>query len=81
MQGYTQWDDNGEEYCDEHEYVIVSAIPQHGHLTEPETYIFPATAEGVAIEMLELPHSRRGVEDHAWVLAEAGYKIIQEVPT
>lgn len=54
-------------------HVIVSAtiVPYGG----PETYIFPASAEGEVTDWGELEGSYRGGLDHAEALAGAGYEI------
>lgn len=56
-----------------HEYVVVSATvtPYSG----PETYIFPADAEGKVTNWGELDGSFRGDLDHAEALRRAGYDI------
>lgn len=64
-----------------HEYVVVSAavVPFSG----PETYIFPADAEGNVTDYLELDGSYRGALDHERALANAGYAVVApaEEPT
>jgi len=54
------------------EYVVVSAVdaPYSG----PETYIFPANADGTTKDMAEMPGSFRGALDHYTALARAGYE-------
>jgi hypothetical protein len=64
------WDDNP---SDEYEYVIVSAAV--ADYSGPETYIFPATEDGEAIDMGELPGSYRGGLSHAEALDNAGYEV------
>lgn len=58
--------------CD---HVIVSAVVAYG---EPETYIFPASAESKndPVSWGELDGSIRGVLSHAEALAGAGYEIV-----
>lgn len=55
------------------EYVVVSAstVPYSG----PETYIFPATADGEISDWGELDGSFKGALDHAEALEGAGYRI------
>lgn len=55
------------------EYVVVSAtvVP----FTGPETYIFPARADGTVINFAEREGSYRGGLDHATALQNAGYKV------
>jgi len=62
----------------EHEFVIVSAAiaPYSG----PETYVFPADANGNIISWGEMPASQRGTLSHKLVLTEAGYMIDEEKP-
>lgn len=59
------------------EYVIVSAVV--AAYSGPETYIFPATADGAVVNYGELPGSFRGALDHAAALDNAGYAIAAEV--
>jgi hypothetical protein len=56
-----------------HEHVIVSAtfVPFGG----PETYIFPADAEGNIADWGELDGSQKGTLDHEQVLRDAGYEV------
>lgn len=63
------------EVLETHEYVVVSAVvvPFNG----PETYIFPANAEGHITSWGELEGSFRGGLDHAEALKGAGYKIVR----
>jgi hypothetical protein len=58
----------------EHEHVIVSAVV--AMYSGPETYIFPATAEGEAVDMLEMDGSFRGALDHEQALRNAGYEVV-----
>lgn len=64
------------------EYLIVSAadVPYSG----PETYVFPADANGKVVDRGELPGSFRGALDHARAiegfLAEAGERIMTRLP-
>ncbi len=59
---------------DGHEYVIASAanVPFSG----PETYLFPATAEGEAENMTELSGSMKGTLSHAEAFEDAGYTVV-----
>lgn len=57
------------------DHVIVSAV--FAPFSGEETYIFPATAAGEAIEMGEMDGSFRGGLDHKRALQEAGYKIAE----
>jgi hypothetical protein len=61
--------DDGEQY----DHVIVSAIV--ADYTGPETYIFPAKADGEALDYIELPGSYRGGLDHESALTGAGYEV------
>lgn len=54
------------------EYVMVSAAAPMG---QPETYIFPADAEGEVLDWGELPGSFKGGLDHEQALRNAGYEI------
>ncbi|MHA1941933.1 MAG: hypothetical protein ACW97P_09420 [Candidatus Hodarchaeales archaeon] len=56
-------------------FVIVSAViaPFYG----PETYIFPATKDGQAINHLKMEGSFRGDLDHRQALLDAGFDIIE----
>lgn len=58
-----------------HDRVVVSAanVPFSG----PETYIFPADAEGKVIDYTELHGSFQGALDHAEALRGAGYEIAE----
>lgn len=56
-----------------YEYVIVSGVV--AMFSGSETYIFPARADGEAINMRELDGSFRGDIDHAKALRNAGYEI------
>lgn len=60
------------------DYVIVSAIS--APLTGPETYMFPATEAGEAINHIELDGSFRGALDHELALVNAGYELEQTTP-
>ncbi len=55
------------------EYVVVSAVdvPFSG----PETYIFPANADGEVTDWGEMEGSFRGALDHQRALLDAGYSI------
>lgn len=46
---------------DDVDHIIVSAVIAY---SGPETYVFPATADGEAVDMLELPGSFDGSLDH-----------------
>ena len=53
-------------------FVIVSAVNnQYAH----ETYIFPATADGCALSMLEMTGSFQGDMDHARALRGLGFEV------
>ena len=52
------------------EFVVVSAVEAY---SGPETYIFPANANGTTKNMTEMPGSFRGACDHYTALARAGY--------
>jgi len=54
-------------------YVIVSAIV--AIYNGPETYIFPAKANGMVITYREMDGSFRGELDHAQALAGLGYVV------
>jgi hypothetical protein len=58
------------------EHVIVSAAARTG----PETYIFPADADGRIASWGELQGSFQGGFDHAEALRGAGYEIIEPEP-
>ena len=62
-----------------HEHVIVSAtiVPWGGG---PETYIFPATADGEIADWGELSGSYKGGLDHATALENAGYAVALRGP-
>lgn len=62
------WDDAVET----HEYVIVSAVV--AMFSGPETYIFPADAEGYVTNWAELPGSFQGALDIWQALRNAGYE-------
>ena len=55
------------------EFVVVSAViaPFSG----PETFIFPATEDGEAINYLELDGSMRGTLSHEDAIANAGWSL------
>ena len=61
------------------EYVLVSAVDLDTYISigsSPptcETYMFPATADGKAIDMLEMEGSYKGDKDHAQVFSNIGY--------
>lgn len=54
------------------EFVVVSATCVLG---DPETYVFPADAEGEIVWWGEIGGSFRGGLDHSRALAESGYAI------
>jgi hypothetical protein len=58
------------------DHVIVSATV--AMLSGPETYIFPASAEGEVTDWGELEGSFRGGLDHAEALRRAGYQLTTE---
>ena len=53
------------------EYVAVSAVVALGG---PETFIFPADADGTVLNWLELEGSFHGALDHVRALNNAGYE-------
>lgn len=55
------------------EYVIVSAADVM--FSGPETYIFPADADGNVISWLGMPGSFRGAADHEEALRRAGWAV------
>lgn len=59
------------------EYVAVSAVEVLG---EPETYIFPADADGNVTSWGELHGSVRGTLSHGEALSGAGYEIAKVAP-
>lgn len=70
----------GGEYVDGPiEYVVVSATV--AMMVGPETYIFPADAEGKITDWGELDGSFRGSLDHDRALANAGYEVAEAVPS
>jgi hypothetical protein len=56
------------------EYVIVSAT--FALYSGPETYIFPANADGKVTNWGELPGSFQGCLDHEAALGGAGYTVV-----
>lgn len=56
-----------------HSHVIVSAVV--AMYSGPETYIFPATADGEIVSWGELDGSFRGALDHNQALENAGYSV------
>ena len=58
-------------------FVIVSAVI--AMFTGAETYIFPATKDGEAINHLEMYGSFRGELDHIQALNNAGYTVEGEI--
>lgn len=67
------WDDEDEKYLYSADFVIVSAA--NVIFTGPETYIFPASADGEVLNWIELDGSYRGGLDHKIALRRAGYKL------
>ena len=67
---------SSEEVRKEYEYVIASAVTtmQIGG-DGPETYLFPATAEGEIVNFGELTGSMKGTLSHAEALLNAGYSL------
>jgi hypothetical protein len=57
---------------DGHEHVAVSAVVAY---SGPETYIFPADADGKVLSWGELDGSFRGDLDHEAALRLAGYEV------
>lgn len=57
-------------------HVIVSAVD---HEWARETFIFPATSDGKAINMTELYGSLSGVVSHEEAISAAGWKTKEEV--
>jgi hypothetical protein len=68
--GYDE--DGGAKVAD---HVIVSAVEVM--FSGPETYIFPATSDGDALDMLEMVGSLRGALDHEAAIARAGWEIVR----
>jgi hypothetical protein len=64
--------DDGTQFTD---HVIVSGV--YVAMSGPETYIFPATPEGSALNMHELVGSFQGAIDHARALRQAGYTLVE----
>ena len=58
---------------DGREFVIASAT--NAMFTGPETYLFPADADGRVIDWSEIEGSYRGGLSHAIALGRAGYSI------
>ena len=70
-----QWGGNFDgDTSGETEFVIVSAadVPFSG----PETYIFPAEAEGNVVDWSEMDGSFRGALDHERAIAASGWKLV-----
>lgn len=65
------WDDEVEAT---HDYVIVSGV--YAMFSGPETYIFPADAEGNITSWLQLDGSFQGEIDHEQALSNAGYTVL-----
>ncbi len=55
------------------EFVIASAT--NAIYTGPETYLFPAGADGVVVDWEEMDGSYRGGLSHAKAFAGAGYSV------
>ena len=55
------------------EFVIASAA--NALYTGPETYLFPADADGLVISWNEIEGSYRGGLSHAIAMGRAGYRI------
>lgn len=60
------------------DHIIVSAVGVVGSYDGPETYIFPANAEGVVTNWGELDGSFKGSQDHEQALTRAGYTVSAE---
>jgi hypothetical protein len=69
-----EWDEESKGKTTEH--VVVSAT--QAMFTGPETYIFPADAEGAVTSWGELDGSYRGGWSHSQALEGAGYTISTE---
>ena len=59
------------------DYVIVSAKVVD-IIYRPETYIFPARADGSVINFTDLPGSFDGAVDHDRAIREAGWTLVEE---
>lgn len=71
-----------DEAVEEYEYVIASAVTTlQFDGVGPETYLFPATAEGEVINYGELPGSMKGTLSHREALKNAGYTLSQSEPS
>lgn len=57
------------------EHVVVSAVS--APFSGPETYIFPADADGNVTSWLELDGSYRGGLNHVAALVNAGYVVVE----
>lgn len=57
-----------------HEYVVVSGV--NAMFSGPETYVFPADADGKVIHWGELDGSFRGEINHEKALRNAGYSTL-----
>jgi hypothetical protein len=55
------------------DHVVVSAVVAYG--SGPETYIFPADAEGSVLSWCELDGSYRGGLDHEEAIRQAGWEV------
>lgn len=72
---YQDWDSDKDEYVTKYsEFVVVSAasVPFSG----PETYVFPADAEGKITDWGEIGASQKGHVSHETVLQESGYETV-----
>lgn len=63
----------------DHPVIALASIFGANPARESETFIFPASADGEAISMMEMKGSISGEINHAKALANAGYAIA-EVP-
>ena len=68
-----EWDEDASDETSE--YVVVSAVV--AMFSGPETYIFPADADGRVTDWGELRGSFRGALDHEAALLRAGYEIVR----
>ncbi len=56
-----------------HKFVVASAVI--ALFSGPETYLFPADADGKVTDWIELEGSASGTQDHEEAIRNAGYKI------
>jgi hypothetical protein len=68
------YDYDTEQYKSSTEFVVVSAADVM--FSGPETYIFPANAEGEVIHWGELDGSFKGGLDHRRALTNAGFEVM-----